>query len=66
MAHSWWLGAVKKQKREVMKIKKSEISDEKRFVFDCPICGEVNELCDINIDEVSCEHCCSSIILEDD
>ena len=26
----------------------------------------VNELCDINIDEVSCEHCCSSIILEDD
>ena len=46
-------------------IKFDEISEESRWVFDCPECGECSESCDEPRDTINCEQCGATIEVED-
>ena len=48
-------------------MKRSEISEEIRYVFECPKCGELNEQCEDPEDEttVLCDFCTQEIEIED-
>lgn len=47
------------------KIKREEISEATRWVFDCPSCGEFSEsVDDISDGEITCEHCSASFEIE--
>ena len=49
-------------------IKYSEVSEETRFVFDCPYCGYTQEEYEdpINEDEITCEECKEVFGIEND
>ena len=47
-------------------MKRSEISEEIRYVYRCPKCGEINEEWEYEEDDekLVCEHCLEEIMLE--
>jgi rRNA maturation endonuclease Nob1 len=50
-----------------MKIKREEITEEVRYVWECPKCSHFNEGCDDPdyMDEIMCEECGEDLEIED-